>query len=257
MNISINIAPNPQELGGRAAAAIAGYLTEAIQEKGCARLILSTGASQFETLDALLTHDIAWEKVEMFHLDEYVDLPESHPASFRRYLKERFVSKVSLKAAYFVSGEGDVETNIAQLTRELRKAVVDVGVIGIGENGHIAFNDPPADFETEEAYKVLTLDERCRKQQVGEGWFPSVDEVPKQAISMCVKQIMACRHIVTAVPHAVKAEAVYRTITSQVSPMIPATMLKNHPDWKLFLDDASAALLMGRADGVKEISDTI
>lgn len=245
MNISINVAPTPEELGIRAASAIAGYLTEAIREQGYARLVLSTGASQFETLEALLTHDIAWDKVEMFHLDEYANLPESHPASFRKYLKERFVSKVSLKAAHFVNGEGDIQENIAQLTRELRRAPIDVGVIGIGENGHIAFNDPPADFETEEAYKLLTLDERCRKQQVGEGWFASVDEVPAQAISMCVKQIMACRHIVTAVPHSVKAEAIYNTITSPLSPLVPATMLKNHPDWNLFLDDASAARLFG------------
>lgn len=245
MNITIHVVPTPQELGARAAEAIAKYLTEAIKEQGYARLVLSTGASQFETLEALLSHEIAWEKVEMFHLDEYANLPESHPASFRKYLKERFVSKVSLKAAYFVNGEGDIEANIAQLTKELRRAPVDVGVIGIGENGHIAFNDPPADFETAEAYKLLTLDERCRKQQVGEGWFATVDEVPQQAISMCVKQIMACRHIVTAVPHGVKAEAVYNTITSPVSPLVPATMLKTHPDWNLFLDDASASRLFG------------
>lgn len=245
MNIRINVAPTPEELGIRAAAAVARYLKAAIEDQGYARLVLSTGASQFETLAALLTHDIAWDKVEMFHLDEYAGLPESHPASFRKYLKERFVSKVSLKAAYFVSGEGDIEANIAELTKELRRTPVDVGVIGIGENGHIAFNDPPADFDTEEAYKVLTLDERCRKQQVGEGWFATVDDVPKQAITMCVKQIMACRHIVTAVPHSVKAEAVYNTITSPVGPAVPATILKTHPDWNLFLDDASAARLFG------------
>ncbi len=243
MNIRINVAPTSQELGIRAAAAVAGYLKAAIEDQGYARLVLSTGASQFETLEALLNHDVAWDKVEMFHLDEYAGLPESHPASFRRYLKERFVSKVSLKAAYFVSGEGDMEANIAELTKELRQAPVDVGVIGIGENGHIAFNDPPADFDTQEAYKVLTLDER--KQQVGEGWFATVDDVPKQAITMCVKQIMACRHIVTAVPHSVKAEAVYKTITSSVNPTVPASILKTHPDWNLFLDDASAAQLFG------------
>lgn len=179
----------------------------------------------------------------MFHLDEYVALPESHIASFRKYLKERFVSKVPLKAAHFVNGEGNVEENIAALTAELRKAPVDVGVIGIGENGHIAFNDPPADFDTDEAYKVVTLDERCRKQQVGEGWFAGVDDVPKQAITMCVKQIMACKHIVTAAPHSVKAEAIYNTITFPVTPKIPATILKTHPDWKLFIDDASASQL--------------
>ena len=171
MNININVAPTPTELGKQAASAIADLLNKAISEQGYARIILSTGASQFETLDALIQLDVDWTKVEMFHLDEYVALPESHIASFRKYLKERFVSKVPLKAAHFVNGEGNVEENIAALTAELRKAPVDVGVIGIGENGHIAFNDPPADFDTDEAYKVVTLDERCRKQQVGEGWF--------------------------------------------------------------------------------------
>lgn len=243
MNITIHVAPTPQELGSHAAAAIAELLNEAIQRQGYARLVLSTGASQFETLDALLKLDVAWEKVEMFHLDEYVALPESHIASFRKYLKERFVSKVPLKAAHFVNGEGNVEANIAALTAELRKAPVDVGVIGIGENGHIAFNDPPADYDTDEAYKVVTLDERCRRQQVGEGWFATVDDVPKQAITMCVKQIMSCRHIITAAPHDVKAEAICNTITKPVDPMVPATILKTHPDWRLFIDDASAAKL--------------
>ena len=247
MNININIAPTPRELGERAAAAIAGLIRSAVDEQGYARIILSTGASQFETLKALLEFDLPWGKVEMFHLDEYVGLPESHIASFRKYLKERFVSKIQLKAAHFVSGEGDIAANINRLTEELLKLPVDVGVIGIGENGHIAFNDPPADFETEAAYKIVTLDERCRRQQVGEGWFEQVDDVPRQAITMCVRQIMACRHIITAAPHAVKAEAIWNTITQPVSPQVPATILKTHPDWRLFIDDAAAAKLTGRA----------
>lgn len=243
INITINVSPTPQELGGHAAAAIAQLLTQAISQQGYARMILSTGASQFETLDALVKMDVAWEQVEMFHLDEYVGLPISHGASFRKYLKERFVSKVSLKAAHFVDGEGDIQANIESVSQELLKAPVDVGVIGIGENGHIAFNDPPADFNTKEAYKIVTLDERCKRQQVGKGWFADLDQVPKQAVTMCVKQIMACRHIVSAVPHGVKAEAVYNTVTQPVSPVIPATILKTHPDWRLFLDDASAQKL--------------
>ena len=244
MSILIQVSSTPKELGTNAAAAIASLLNEAVNRQGSARLILSTGASQFETLDALVGLDVPWDQVEMFHLDEYVDLPESHIASFRKYLKERFVSKVPLKAAYFVNGEGDVAGNIAELSRELAKQPVDVGVIGIGENGHIAFNDPPADFETDAAYKVVDLDERSKKQQVGEGWFADVDSVPKQAITMCVKQIMSCRHIVTAVPHGVKAEAILRTITEPVSPTVPATILKTHPDWRLFVDSASAARLL-------------
>lgn len=243
MNITVNVLSTPQELGRHAASAIAKLLNDAIKNQGNARLILSTGASQFETLDALVKEQVPWEKVEMFHLDEYVALPESHIASFRKYLKERFVSKIPLKAAYFVNGEGEVEANIAALTARLKEKPVDVGVIGIGENGHIAFNDPPADFETDEAYKIVTLDERCRKQQVGKGWFENVDAVPKQAITMCVKQIMSCRHIITAAPHDVKAEAIYNTITKPVDPSVPATILKTHPDWQLFIDDASASQL--------------
>ncbi len=244
MNISISVSSTPEELGKKAAAKIAELLRDAIGKKGHARMILSTGQSQFETLAALVKEDVDWSKVEMFHLDEYVALPESHGASFRKYLKERFVSKVNLKAAYFVNGEGDVERNIEDLTKELRKDEVDVGVIGIGENGHIAFNDPPADFDTDKAYKVVNLDERCRMQQVGEGWFKTFDDVPKQAITMCPKQIMACRHIVTAVPHRVKAEAIYNTITKPVTPDVPATLMKTHPDWNLFIDSESASELI-------------
>ena len=244
--MNINISATPKELGVHAAEAIARLLTEAVERQGSARVILSTGASQFETLEALVEMDVPWEHVEMFHLDEYVALPESHIASFRKYLKERFVSKVPLKNAYFVNVEGDVEANIAALTKELRAAPVDVGVIGIGENGHIAFNDPPADFDIDAAYKVVNLDERCKRQQVGEGWFATVDDVPKQAVTMTVKQIMACRHIVSAVPHAVKAEAVANTITRPVSAEVPATILKTHVDWQLFLDGDSAQKLLGR-----------
>ncbi|ADY12034.1 6-phosphogluconolactonase [Sphaerochaeta globosa] len=244
MSITITIAQNPQELGKRAAKKIAELLCEAIAQRGEARIILSTGASQFETMEALTAEDVDWAKVEMFHLDEYVALSESHIASFRRYLKERFVSKVGLKAAHFVNGEGDVQKNIAALSAELRSKTVDVGVIGIGENGHIAFNDPPADFETEQAYKVVELDGRCKQQQVGEGWFRSIQDVPVQAITMCPRQILSARHIVSSVPHAVKAEAVYNTLTKAVDPMVPATLLKTHADWNLFIDHESASKLV-------------
>ncbi len=244
MSITITIADDPRELGDKAAALIASFLRQAIAASGEARIILSTGASQFETVEALIRSDVDWSRVEMFHLDEYVGLPESHPASFRKYLKERFVGKVRLKAAHFVSGEGDVEKNIAALNAELLKRPVDVGVIGIGENGHIAFNDPPADFETREPYKVVSLDERCRMQQVGEGWFGSVAEVPPRAITMTPRQILSCRHIVSSVPHGVKAEAVYNTITRGLDPMVPATLLKTHPDWHLFIDRKSAGRLV-------------
>lgn len=241
----IHIYPTTQQAGQDAAKLIAQKLNAAIAAKGSARLVLSTGASQFETVDALTREAVDWSKVTVFHLDEYVGLPVSHIASFRKYLQERFVDKVSLKEVVYVNGEGDVEANIAALTKRLREDELDVGVIGIGENGHIAFNDPPADFDTDVAYKVVDLDDRCKRQQVGEGWFATVDDVPKQAISMSVRQIMACKSIVSVVPHTAKAEAVHNTITQPVNNKVPATILKTHPDWNLFLDTDSASGFMG------------
>lgn len=240
----IHVYRTPEEMGCEAARLIAEKLNAAIAKKGEARLLLSTGASQFEMMDALTRMPVDFSKVTMFHLDEYVALPVTHIASFRKYLQERFVDKVPLKEAVFVNGEGDVEASIAVLTARIKEAPIDVGAIGIGENGHIAFNDPPADFDTEASYKVVNLDERCKRQQVGEGWFATVDEVPKQAISMTVKQIMACESIVSVVPHAVKAEAVKNTLERDVTNLVPATIMKTHPDFSLFLDSESAAGFM-------------
>ncbi len=234
--MNIHVYKTTQEMGEEAA-----KLNETIAEKGEARLLLSTGASQFEMMDALTKMLVDFTKVTMFHLDEYVGLPITHIASFRKYLTERFVNRVPLKEAVFVNGEGDVAANIDYISHRVKEAPIDVGVIGIGENGHIAFNDPPADFDTEAAYKVVTLDERCRKQQVGEGWFATIDDVPKQAISMCVKQIMSSRCIVTVVPHAVKAEAIKNTLAQDINNMVPATIMKSHPHWDLYLDADSAA----------------
>lgn len=244
MSITISISKTSVEMGQKAAEKIAELIREAIEKYGSARIVLSTGQSQFEMFEALVRQDLPWQKVEMFHLDEYVNLPSTHPASFRKYLTERFVNKVHPGAAYFVNGEGNVEANIALLTRELRRDRIDVGVIGIGENGHIAFNDPPADFDTDQAYRIVNLDERCRMQQVGEGWFASIGDVPRQAVSMLPKQIMACRSIVSVVPHSVKAEAVYNTLTKPLDPMVPATLLKQHCRWHLFLDADSASELI-------------
>lgn len=239
--MNIHVYRTPQEMGAEAAHLIAEKLNAAIARKGEARLLLSTGASQFEMMDALTRMPVDFSRVTMFHLDEYVALPVTHIASFRKYLQERFVDKVPPKEAVFVNGEGDVQANIAELTAKIKEAPIDVGVIGIGENGHIAFNDPPADFDTEASYKVVDLDERCKRQQVGEGWFATVDDVPKQAISMTVRQIMACACIVSVVPHAVKAEAVKNTLEQEVTNLVPATILKTHADWSLFLDSESAA----------------
>ncbi|MCL1856046.1 MAG: glucosamine-6-phosphate deaminase [Kiritimatiellaeota bacterium] len=244
--MTLTICETPQALGEKMAALAEERLNAAIAAQGSARLLIATGASQFETLSALVEKNVDWGKVEVFHLDEYIGMTVDHPASFRKYLKERFVSKVPLKKMNYVDGEGDVAGNIAALTRELRKAPIDVALIGIGENGHIAFNDPPADFATTEAYIVVSLDEKCRQQQFGEGWFPSFESVPTKAISMTVSEILKSKVILSAVPHAVKAVAVRDTLESAaVTPTVPATALKNHPCWHLFLDTASASLLHG------------
>ena len=239
--MEIRICKNSEELGKSAAKQVAHILKDCIAEKGSARIVLSTGASQFDTIKALVKEPgIKWECVEMFHLDEYVDLPETHGASFRKYLKERFVEKVgTLKAAHFVDGTKEC---IAKLTEEIRKSPIDIGLIGIGENGHIAFNDPPADFDTKEAYIIVNLDERCKKQQMGEGWFATIDDVPKQAVSMTCYQIMQCQRIISCVPYKVKAEAIENTLKAkEVTNMIPATLLKTHPDFILYVDEDSAA----------------
>lgn len=241
--MNLHIESTPGLLGEKVAALTASLLRQAIQERGEARLILSTGSSQFETLEALVKEDIDWSRVTMFHLDEYVNLPETHPASFRKYLKERFLAKVSLKDYYLVDGNPD---SIPRLTAQVRKSPVDVGLIGIGENAHIAFNDPPADFGTNDCYIVVNLNERCKQQQVGEGWFPTTADVPAQAISMTPWQIMQCRHIISAVPHKVKAQAVADTLANDTDPMIPATLLKTHPCFDLFLDEDSASLIKDR-----------
>ena len=232
-----------KQLGQVAADLIAEGLIAAIKEKGEANYLVSTGSSQFTTFEALIANkDIDWTKVNMFHLDEYVALPESHIASFRKYLKERFVSKVPLKSATFVNGEGDIEENLKMLEAEIAAHPIDVGAIGIGENGHIAFNDPPAIFEKEGAYHVVNLNDTCKKQQVGEGWFATVDDVPKQAISMTCAQIIKCKKIVCAVPGERKAEAIYNTLRIDTpDPMVPATLLKTHADTHVVIDAGSAS----------------
>ena len=198
--INISISKTAEELGARAADRIEELINQAIAEKGEARIILSTGMSQFETLSSLVKRDIDWSKVEMFHLDEYIGLDESHPASFIKYLKDRFTSLVPLKSYHFVTGPEILE----ELGKELNRKPVDVAVIGIGENGHIAFNDPPADFEEERAYKIVQLDQRCRQQQVNEGWFDTINDVPEEAMTMSVREIMKAEAIVSAVPHKAK-----------------------------------------------------
>ena len=230
---------NADALGKAAATLCAEKLREAIEKNGGARIILSTGSSQFETLSYLVKEDVDWSKVEMFHLDEYVDLPETHIASFRKYLKERFINIVNPAAAYLVDGDHPEEA-IDFLTKKITEKPIDVALIGIGENAHIAFNDPPANFDTKESYFVVNLDNKCRMQQVGEGWFKTVDDVPKQAISMTPYRIMQSKVIISSVPHAVKADAIQKTIEAkETTNMIPATLLKEHGEWYLFIDENS------------------
>ena len=229
-------------LGAKAAEAAALCINKAIAANGRARMILSTGASQFDTLKALTTQDIDWSKVEMFHLDEYINLSDTHPASFIKYLRERFLAFVPIGKVTFVDTSKPLDMLFAALTEALNEAPIDLGLIGIGENAHIAFNDPPADFEDTAAYKVVNLDEACRNQQFGEGWFPTFDDVPKQAVSMTVSQIIKCKHIISAVPYAVKAKAIRDTLANELTNLVPATMLKTHSSWELYIDKDSASL---------------
>jgi glucosamine-6-phosphate deaminase len=231
------------ELGFKTAQHAAVEINNAINKNGRARLLIATGASQFETIKHLVDSDIDWGKVEVFHLDEYVNLPEDHPASFRKYIRERFLAHVDVARFYPINTETSIEKTIQSLTEKVKERPIDVGLIGIGENGHIAFNDPPADFTTKHSYILVNLDEKCRSQQVNEGWFDSFDTVPQKAITMTAYQILQCRVIISAVPHLAKAKAVHQTLTNQVTNEIPATILQTHPNWHLYLDRDSASLL--------------
>jgi glucosamine-6-phosphate deaminase len=225
-------------------------LRAAIGERGGARIVAATGASQFAFLDALTAApDIDWTKVEMFHLDEYVGLPLDHPASFRKYLLDRVVDKVGIARFHPLDGERDPSRVAEEVGRELDAAPIDVAFVGIGENGHLAFNDPPADFATDRPYLIVTLDEACRRQQVGEGWFGSIAEVPSQAISMSVRQILKAREIICVVPDARKAQAIHACVEGEVSAMAPASILRTHANTTLFLDRDSAALLSSATRG--------
>ena len=237
----INISPDARILGRRAGMFAAEIINRSIKENSEARMVVSTGSSQFETLQTLIDQEIDWRKVEIFHLDEYIGIPASHPASFRKYLYERFINHIKVGAFHAVDVEGDISSKIRYLTAELRKKPIDLGLIGIGVNGHIAFNDPPADFETKEAYAVVNLDEVCRKQQVDEGWFGSLKDVPERAISMTPYQIMQCKIIISCVPHKVKSTAVRNTLINPVTEIVPATLLKQHPDYHLYIDNNSAS----------------
>ena len=236
------------ECGAAAAADGAQRIRRAIADRGQAGIILATGTSQFEMIEALArAGDLDWQKVTAFHLDEYVGLSIRHPASFRKYLSERFASRLPtpLGAFHYLDGEAEPQAVCRQIGDLLRRCPIDVAFIGIGENGHLAFNDPPADFKTRRPYLVLSLDDPCRRQQVGEGWFPTIDEVPAQAISMSVHRILQSRAIVCTAPDERKARAVLAAVTGPVTPDVPASILRRHGDTTIYLDRASALLLGG------------
>ena len=240
----IEILADKYSLAQAAADHAARCLRRALSHQGSARLVAATGASQFEFLDALISaSNIDWSRVELFHLDEYVGLPPTHPASFRKYLFDRLIHKTGITSYHLLDGDGDAEGSIARIGAELQSNPVDVLFAGIGENGHLAFNDPPADFEVADPYLIVRLDEACRQQQVNEGWFAKLEDVPDKAISMSVRQILCAKEIIAVVPDMRKATAVKACLEGEISVMMPASILRTHPNTTIYLDADSASLL--------------
>ena len=244
-NLAVKTYGETKAMGEAAADYVAGKLQTAISEKGAANLILATGASQFSFLEALQTREIDWKKITVFHLDEYKGLSESHPASFRKYLKERILNRVAPKKIYFLNGDAEnLQLEINKYEEALQAHPIDIACIGIGENGHIAFNDPAvADFKDPKLVKVVELDEACRNQQLGEGWFPTFADVPKEAVTLTITAIMNCKAISCVVPDERKAQAVYNSLYGDISTSCPASILRTHPETVLFLDKGSASMI--------------
>jgi glucosamine-6-phosphate deaminase len=243
--MNLTIYKTKEEMAEAAAKTACDALKTAIKDKGSAAFVAATGASQYLFLEAMARDaSIDWKKTTMFHLDEYVGVSDQHPASFRRYLRERLVDKTHPKEVFFIEGDApDPEAEAIRLGEIISRYAIDVAFIGVGENAHVAFNDPPADFEVKSPYIVVNLDEACRRQQVGEGWFASVDEVPSRAITMSVSQIMKAKTIVCVVPDSRKAQAIENSFgTTDVNPMYPASILKRHPQAFVFLDKESGSL---------------
>lgn len=235
------ICANADAAGAYAAAEVAAMLNTVLATASRARLLLSTGQSQFEVLRHLVRTDVQWSRVDAFHLDEYIGLPETHAASFRRYLRERVADLVPVRMHYVDPGSA---SSLEELAGEVTSRPMDVALVGVGENGHIAFNDPPADFGTEQPYIVVDLDDACRAQQVHEGWFETTSSVPAQAVTMSVHEILRAQRVMSVVPHAAKATVVRRLLSANdISPDLPASALLRHGDWQLVLDRASAQSL--------------
>jgi len=242
--MQVIICKDKNELGKRAGSDGARLIREAIKERGRANIILATGASQFEMLENLVKSNyVDWPKVTAFHLDEYIGMPETHPASFRHYLRERVLAFAPIGEFYPINAETDPEAEVKRVGELIKTHPIDVAFVGIGENGHMAFNDPPADFETEEPYLVVNLDEACRRQQMGEGWFKRFEEVPTRAVSMSIKQVMKSHSIICSVPDTRKANAVKLCLEGPVTPMAPSSCLQKHERAYIYLDKDSASLL--------------
>ena len=244
----LHVYPDRRALGAAAAAHAAQLIRQAIDARGTARIVAATGTSQIEFLDRLVGEPgIAWHRVELFHLDEYIGIAIDHPASFRRYLLDRFIGRAGIVRYHLLDGERDPARIADEAGRALAASPVDVTFAGIGVNGHLAFNDPPADFDTDRPYIIVALDEACRRQQVGEGWFADPGDVPTHAISMSIRQILKSREIVCVVPEARKADAVKACVEGDVSPLAPASILRTHAKTTLFLDEDSAGGLSAGA----------
>jgi glucosamine-6-phosphate deaminase len=245
--VNLKIFPDKQALASAGADRAARIIRNSIKQGGHARIIAATGASQFEFLEVLTTlPEIDWGRVEMFHLDEYVGIPDTHPASFCKYLHARLIDKAGVGKYHLLNGAGDPATVIREVGHELQRAPIDVAFVGVGENGHLAFNDPPADFNTDEPYAVVALDEACRRQQLNEGWFSSLEDVPKHAISMTIRQILKAKEILCIVPDARKAQAAKNCFEGAVSPMAPASALQRHAATTVYLDPHSSYLLSAK-----------
>lgn len=244
--MKVSVHKNKDLLGRAAADHAAHTIRNAIQDHGRARIIAATGASQFEFLKALTAApDVSWRCVELFHLDEYIGLPASHPASFRKYLQERLIRPTGIVTCHLLDSNDESEGTVVarRVGEQLKSAPVDIAFVGIGENGHLAFNDPPADFETDSPFLTVELDEACRRQQVNEGWFADISEVPRRAVTMSIRQILKAKEIIVTVPEARKAKAVKACLEGEISPLVPASALRMHPNTTIFLDEESAALL--------------
>lgn len=242
--MQLKVYADKESLSQAAAEQAAAAIRNAIAEHGHARIVAATAASQLSFLKALTGKaGIDWSQVEVFHLDEYVGLPITHPGSFRKMLLEQLIRKTGVTKYHLLDGDGNLPDVLQRVNQAIASAPVDVAFLGVGENGHLAFNDPPADFEIEDPYLIVNLDEACRQQQVGEAWFSDISQVPKQAISMSVRQIMKVKELLAVVPDDRKAHAVKACFEGEISPMAPASILRRHADATIYLDRNSASLL--------------